>query len=83
MSGETLTAGVVEHTMEGVTVRVFNAAKTVADCFRYRNKIGVDVAIEALREYHRHRRGTMDELMHYARIDRVATVMRPYVESLS
>lgn len=82
MSGEALTAGVSEHTIEGVLVRIFNPAKTVADCFRYRNKIGVDVAIEALREYHRDRRGTMDELMHYARIDRVANVMRPYLESL-
>ncbi|MFN3430040.1 MAG: type IV toxin-antitoxin system AbiEi family antitoxin domain-containing protein [Candidatus Sericytochromatia bacterium] len=83
MSGERLTAGVDEHLIEGVSVRIYNPAKTVADCFRFRNKIGVDVAIEALRAYHRERRGTMDELMHYARIDRVAKVMLPYLESLS
>jgi predicted transcriptional regulator of viral defense system len=83
MSGDRLTAGVDEHTIEGVPVFVYNPAKTVADCFRYRYKIGVDVAIEALREYHRDRRGTMDELMYYARIDRVANVMLPYLESLT
>jgi predicted transcriptional regulator of viral defense system len=83
MSGDSLRSGVHEHTVEGVSMRVFCPAKTVADCFRFRNKIGVDVAIEALREYHRDRRGTMEELMHFARIDRVANVMQPYLESLS
>lgn len=83
MSGEPFTAGVEDHVVEGVTVRIFSPAKTVADCFRFRNKIGVDVAIEALREYHRERRGTMEELMHFARIDRVDRVMRPYLESLA
>lgn len=82
MSGEPLTAGTMQRLVEGVSVKVFNPAKTVADCFRYRNKIGVDVAIEALREYHRDRRGTTDELMHYARIDRVDKIMLPYLESL-
>jgi predicted transcriptional regulator of viral defense system len=83
MSGEALTEGLETHTIEGVDVRVFNPAKTVADCFRYRHKIGVDVAIEALRGYYRDRRGTMDDLMHYARIDRVANVILPYMESLA
>jgi predicted transcriptional regulator of viral defense system len=82
MSGEALVAGVEEQVIEGVPVGVFNPAKTVADCFRYRNKIGVDIAIEALREYHRDHRGTMDDLMKYARIDRVDKVMLPYLESL-
>ncbi len=62
-------------------VRVFSAAKTVADCFKFRNKIGLDVAIEALRDYRR-RHGSTDELWHYAQISRVARVMRPYLESV-
>ena len=81
-SGLSLTEGVEEHVIEGVRVRVYNPAKTVADCFKYRNKIGLDVALEALRETWRERRATMDELWHYAEVCRVATVMRPYLESL-
>ena len=64
-----------------MSVRVHNAAKTVADCFKYRNKIGLDVALEALRDYRRQRR-SMDELWRYAGICRVARVMRPYLEAL-
>lgn len=82
MSGIALTAGVESHLVEGVTVQVYNIAKTVADCFKYRNKIGLDVALEALRECWRDRGCTMDELWHYAKICRVASVMRPYMESL-
>ena len=81
-SGPALTEGIEEHVIEGVPVRVYNPAKTVADCFKYRNKIGLDVALEALRETWRERRATMDELWHYAEVCRVATVMRPYLESL-
>ena len=81
-SGQALTAGVEQHTVEGVTVKVFGPAKTVADCFKYRNKIGLDVAIEALRDCMQSRRCTMDELWKYARICRVANVMKPYLESL-
>jgi len=81
-SGEAMRAGVEEHEIEGVTVRVYSPAKTVADCFKYRNKIGLDVALEALREARRDRRATMDELWRYAQTDRVANVMRPYMESL-
>jgi len=65
-----------------VTVRVTTPARTVADCFKYRNKIGLDVAIEALREYRRSRR-PMDDLPRAAAIVRVANVMRPYLESVS
>lgn len=82
-SGEALTSGIEEHTIEGVIVRVYNPAKTVADCFKYRNKIGLDVAIEALRDCRQQRRATMDELWRYAKVCRVANVMRPYLESLS
>jgi predicted transcriptional regulator of viral defense system len=77
-----LTAGVEEHEITGVGVRVYSPAKTVADCFKYRNKVGLDVALEALREAWAERRATMDELWHYARVCRVAAVMRPYLESL-
>lgn len=82
-SKNTLEAGVMEHRIEGVPVRVFEPAKTVADCFKYRNKIGLDVAIEALRECWRERRCTMDDLWHFANICRVRNVMRPYLESLA
>lgn len=81
-SGPALTEGVEEHVIEGVRVHVYCPAKTVADCFKYRNKIGLDVALEALRETWRERRATMDELWRYAEVCRVATVMRPYLESL-
>ena len=78
-----LSAGVEEHRIDGVSVPVFIPAKTVADCFKYRNKIGLDVAIEALRECWRSKRCTMDDLWQYAKICRVQNVMRPYLESLS
>lgn len=82
-TGEALTAGVETHRVEGRMVRIYNVAKTLADCFKYRNKIGVDVALEALRESWRDRRFTMDELDRYAAICRVQRVMRPYLEALT
>lgn len=82
-SDEALLEGVEPIMVDGVKVPVFNAAKTVADCFKYRNKIGLDVALEALHEGWRQRQFTMDELSHYAAINRVANVMRPYLESLT
>lgn len=81
-SGQALTAGVETHQIEGADVRVYSAAKTVADCFKYRNKIGIDVAIEALRDGWKARRFTMDQLDECARICRVSRVMTPYIESL-
>ncbi len=83
MSGTALTEGIEPMLIDGVTVPVFNAAKTVADCFKFRNKIGLDVALEALRDGWSQRKVTMDGLGHYASIDRVANVMRPYLESVS
>ncbi|MGH9681993.1 MAG: type IV toxin-antitoxin system AbiEi family antitoxin domain-containing protein [Candidatus Acidiferrales bacterium] len=82
-SPKTLDYGVQEHRIEGVSVRIFSPAKTVADCFRYRNKIGLDVALEALRECRRKRQATSDEIWRAAKACRVANVMRPYLESLS
>ena len=82
MSGQALSAGIESHSIEGVPVRVYCLAKTVADCFKYRNKIGQDVALEALRSCCQQRRCTIDELWHYAKICRVQNVIRPYLESL-
>jgi predicted transcriptional regulator of viral defense system len=82
MSGPALTQGIEERALEGVKVRLYGPAKTVADCFKFRNKIGLDVAIEALRDYRR-RRGSVDELLRYAEICRVGRVIRPYLEVLS
>jgi predicted transcriptional regulator of viral defense system len=81
-SGAALKEGVAERTIEGVKVRVTNPAKTVADCFKYRNKVGLDVALEALREGWRSRKTTANDLWRYAKICRVSNVMRPYLESL-
>ncbi len=83
MSAALLAEGVETHNVDGVAVRVFNPARTVVDCFKYRNKIGLDVALEALREGWRERRFSMDEIARYARACRVGNVMRPYLESLT
>jgi predicted transcriptional regulator of viral defense system len=80
-SERALSYGVLKHKTQGTTVRITTPAKTVADCFKYRNKIGLDVAIEALVAYRRDRRGSLDELLRAAEVDRVAVVMRPYVEA--
>lgn len=80
-SGPALETGIENHTIEGVPVRVYDPAKTVADCFKYRNKIGLDVALEALRECRRHRKCTNDQLWQYAKVCRVARVMKPYLEA--
>jgi predicted transcriptional regulator of viral defense system len=81
-SGPALETGIENHTIEGVPVKVYDPAKTVADCFKYRNKIGLDVAIEALRECRRQRKCTNDQLWQYAKVCRVANVMRPYLEAI-
>lgn len=81
-SGAALTEGIEDRPIDGVIVRVTNVARTVADCFKFRNKVGLDVAMEALQEAWRAKRVTMDELWHYAALCRVTNVMRPYMESL-
>jgi predicted transcriptional regulator of viral defense system len=81
--GPALSEGIESHRIEGVRVRIYSVAKTVADVFKYRNKIGLDVALEALREAWRARRFTMDEIYRYARVCRVERVMRPYLEALA
>ena len=82
-SGAALTEGVEEHVVDGVTIRITGVAKTVADCFKYRNKIGLDVALEALREAWHEKRMASDDIWRYAKICRVANVMRPYLDSLT
>jgi predicted transcriptional regulator of viral defense system len=82
-SGEAWTAGVETHVVDGVPVRITGVAKTVADCFKYRDKIGLDVAPEALREVWRNKCMSSDELWRYAKVCRVANVMRPYLDSLA
>lgn len=82
MSAEAMAAGVEEHDMDGTSIRVFDLAKTVADCFKYRNRIGQNVAVEALQETIRTRRATPAQLMRYAKVDRVEQVMRPYLQAL-
>lgn len=81
-SGEALSAGIETHEIEGVPVRVYSAAKTVADCFKFRNKIGMDVALEALRDYLGGNWGTVDELTRFAAVCRVSNVMRPYLQAM-
>ena len=81
-SGVALSRGVELHEIEGVRVRVTTPAKTVADCFKYRGTVGTDVAVEALRDCWRQRKATADEIHDFAKIDRVANVMRPYLESI-
>lgn len=81
-SGPALTEGVEEHEIANVLVKIYSPAKTVVDCFKYRNKIGLDVALEALREVHRKRRCTNDEIWKYAKICRMTEVMRPYMEAI-
>ncbi len=83
MSGEAFEAGIETHEVEGVAVRVYSAAKTVADGFKFRNKVGLDVATEALRDYRRRHRQGLDDLWRYAKIDRVDKVIRPYLDMLS
>ena len=83
MSGPSLTEGIDRLRVDGVEVPVFNAAKTIADCFKFRSKIGLDVALEALRDGWTKRKVTMDDLWRYAAVDRVANVMRPYLESIA
>jgi predicted transcriptional regulator of viral defense system len=82
MSGEMFSAGIEEHQVGGGAIRVYSPAKTVADCFKYRNKVGLDVVMEALRDAWRKRLITMDELWRFAEINRVAKVMLPYAQML-
>jgi predicted transcriptional regulator of viral defense system len=83
MSDEALAEGVERLNVDGVEVPVFNTARTIVDCFRFRNKIGLDVALEALRDGWSQRKFTMDDLWLHATSGRVANVMRPYIEAIT
>jgi predicted transcriptional regulator of viral defense system len=82
-SDSSLAAGIETHKIDGVAVQVTSVAKTVADCFKFRNKIGLDVALEALREARRAKKANADELWRYAKVNRVTNVMRPYLEAVT
>lgn len=82
LSGASWTDGIETHPIDGVPVRIYSPAKTVADCFKFRNKIGIDVAVEALRDYLRMHRGGADDLWRFVQINRVGRVIQPYLESV-
>ena len=82
-SGRAREHGVETRTLEGIRVRLTTPAKTVADCFRYRQRVGLDVAMAALRDYLRTRRGGVEALIEAAKADRVFAMMRPYIEALA
>lgn len=79
--GAAFTEGAEEHVLDDIPVRIYSPEKTLADCFKYRNKIGLDVALEALKLYRQRKRLKVDEIMHFARICRMEKVMRPYLEA--
>ncbi len=81
-TGEAFKTGIESHNTEGVLLRVYSPEKTIADCFKYRNKIGLDTAIEALRLYRERKHFKIDDLMRCGRVCRVEKVMRPYLEAL-
>lgn len=82
-SRKALSEGVEQHMIEGAPVRITSPARTIVDCFRFRNKIGVDIAISAMREALRKRRCTPDEIVRHARSLRIASVVRPYLEAIT
>jgi predicted transcriptional regulator of viral defense system len=81
VAGKAYSAGIEDHKLDGTLVRIYSREKTIADCFKYRNKIGLDVCLDSLKSYKQQRKTNVDALLRYARIDRVAQVMRPYLEA--
>jgi predicted transcriptional regulator of viral defense system len=81
-TGKAYTEGVETLRLDGTTVRIYSIEKTLADCFKFRNKIGLDTVLEAVRFYRERKRVNVDELMRYAAICRVKKVIRPYLEAL-
>jgi predicted transcriptional regulator of viral defense system len=82
LSGPSLIEGIENHRVEGVSVRVYSIAKTVADCFKFRNKIGLDIAIEALKDCLAQKKASVTDIYRYAKICRVSNVIRPYLEAV-
>jgi len=81
-SGKSFTKGIESHSIDGVQVRIYSAEKTLADCFKFRNKIGIDTAVEALRTYRQRGKIKSNELIKFAAVCRVKDVMRPYLEAI-
>jgi hypothetical protein len=81
-SARSLTAGVEDHLIDGITVRVYSKEKALADCFKFRNKLGMDIVLEALKLYRDQRAFNVDELLNYARICRVEKAIKPYLEAI-
>jgi predicted transcriptional regulator of viral defense system len=81
-TGEAFTAGVDAYVLDGVSISIYNPEKTLADCFKFRNKVGLDTVVEAVRFYRERRSIKVDDLMRYAKICRVNRVMRPYLEAI-
>lgn len=82
LSPQVYKAGIETHRLDNIAVHVYSPAKTVADCFRFRNRLGTDVAVEALRLFHERKKASMRELLQYARLCRVERIMMPYLEVL-
>lgn len=82
-SGKSLTEGIEKHTIDGLNVQIYNPAKTIADCFKFRNKIGKDVAIEALHNAIQNQKATIKDILYYADICRVKTIIKPYIETIA
>lgn len=81
-SGESLTAGIEDHQIDGVTVHIYSKEKTLADCFKFRNKVGMDVVLEALKLYKDQGAFDIGKLLEYARVCRVERIMKPYLEAM-
>jgi len=82
LSGDVYSAGIQEYLLDGVIVRIYNKEKTIADCFKFRNKIGLDIAIEALKQYLHEDGRDVEKLLNYARVDRVEKILTPYIEAI-
>ena len=81
-SDESYDAGIEQHTISGITLQVYNPEKTIADCFKFRNKIGMDVVLEALKLYRKEKAFDVTKLLEYGRVCRVENIMKPYLEAL-
>lgn len=82
LSQKGYSASIEEHELDGILVRIYGIEKTIADCFKFRNRIGLDVALEALRDYVEHRSLDIEALLYYANLNRVENILRPYLEML-
>lgn len=82
-SGKSLTEGIGKHEIDGVDVQIYNPAKTIADCFKFRNKIGKDIAIEALKTGIKEQKATYADIIEYSKICRVENIIRPYLETIA